>query len=197
MENDPLPNQVQGRYVANVYWFRRPPYLRWAAAALLVMMAVWLDLRPEPTERRPFAAVDLAEGTVIEKEMIDWKAVPADLLPDPGDPVGTVSRSVAAGEPLVSSAVARDRVAAPPGWWTLEITLPHGTYPGQSVHLVVLSDVINEPPEAISGMVIAPAPPRDPLAMEDVPGLVAVPAESAVRAAAAAAESAVTVILGN
>ena len=180
-----------------MYWFRRPPYFRWTAAALLVVLAIWLDVRPEPTELRPFAAVDLTEGTAIEEAMIEWRAIPAGLLPDPGDPVGTVSRSVMAGEPIVPSAIARDQVVAPPGWWILETPLPQGAFPGQPVHLVVLSQATTETPQAIPGIVISPASARDPLDVEEPAGLVAVPAESATRAAAAVAQSEVTVILGS
>ncbi len=44
---------------------------------------------------------------------------------------------------------------------------------------------------------IEPPPPSDPLAFEPLPGLVAIPAESAVEAAAAVADRRVTVLLGD
>ncbi len=177
-----------------MYWFRRPPYLRWATAALLLVTATWLDVRPQPTVLHPYAAVALEEGTVIEETMIEWRTIPADVLPDPGDPVGMVSRPVAAGEPLVASAVSPRRIVAPDGWWTLETRLPPGAYPGQPVQLIVLT--MGEAPQAIAGTVVA-APTADPLAFEDLPGLVAVPAESATIAAAAVAEDRVAVVLGG
>ena len=180
-----------------MYWFRRPPYLRWAAAALLIITAAWLDLRPEPTVLRPFAAVDLAAGTAIKPSQLEWREVPDDLLPDPGDPTGTISRWVAAGEPVVPSALSSDRAVAPEGWWTLETRLPQGAYPGQAVHLILLPSEIDTAPHSIPGVVIASAPEGDPLAFEELPGLVAVPGESATIAAAAVAERAVAVILGS
>ena len=177
-----------------MYWFRRPPYFRWAAAAALVITAVWLDVRPQPTVSHPYAAVALTDGTLIEETMIDWRTIPADVLPDPGNPIGMVSRRVATGEPLVPSAVSRTRIVAPEGWWTLETRLPQGARPGQSVHIILLG--VGDVPQAIPGIVVA-APTTDALALEDVPGLVAVPAESAAVAAAAVAEDQVAVILGG
>lgn len=177
-----------------MYWFRRPPYLRWAAAALLLIGAVWLDVRPSDTVSHPYAAVALTEGALIEETMIDWRTIPADVLPDPGNPVGMVSQRVAAGEPLVPSAVSSSRIVPPQGWWTLETRLPQGAHPGQSVHLILLA--VGDAPLAVPGIVVA-APANDALAFEDLPGLVAVPAESAAIAAAAVAEDQVAVILGG
>jgi len=179
-----------------VYWFRRPPYLRWAAAALLLLTAAWLDVRPQPTVLHPFAAVALSEGTVIEEAMIEWRTIQAGLLPDPGDPVGMVSRPVAAGEPLVPSAVSSSRIVAPEGWWTLETRLPSGAFPGQAIQLIVLENEMQEVPRAIPGIVIA-APVADPMAFQDLPGLVAVAAELAAIAVSAVADGRVAVILGG
>jgi hypothetical protein len=157
-------------------------------------VAVWLEVRPSPTALHPYAAIDLAEGTLIEETMIDWRTIPAEVLPDPGNPTGMVSRRVAAGEPLVPSAVSSSRIVAPEGWWTLETRLPQGARPGQSVHLILLG--VEEAPLAIPGVVVA-APATDLMAFEEVPGLVAVPPESAAIAAAAVAEAEVAVILGG
>lgn len=75
--------------------------------------------------------------------------------------------------------------------------LPQGAFPGQTVHLIVLAAEIGGIPSAVPGVVVAPAPGRDPLAFEAMPGLVAVPADSAVAAAAAVAEGRIAVILGE
>jgi len=188
---------VRKGYVARVHWFRRPPYLRWAAAVLLVGAAAWLDLRPDPVALRPFAAVDLPAGTVIGSDQIEWRKVHPDLLPDPGDPVGMVSRSIMAGEPVLPSTVAGQRIAAPEGWWTLEAQLPGGVYPGQEIQLIVLPGDSDSSGTSVPGVVIAPAPASDPLAFEELPGLIAVPGEFAARAAVAVAEARVTMILGG
>jgi len=180
-----------------VYWFRRPPYLRWVAAALLVAAAAWLDLRPDPTELRPFAAIDLPTGATIEASEIDWRLVPRGVLPPFDDPAGVVVRSVAAGEPLLPSSIATDRVPAPDGWWTMEVRLPKGAVPGQPVQLIVLPADPTGALQSVMGLVIVPTPgQQDPLAVEELPGLIAVPGEKAILAAAAIADGRVSAILG-
>ena len=195
--DDPLPSAATARYVASVYWFRRPPYLRWTAAALLVITATWLDLRPEPTVRQPFAAVDLAAGVSLDDTMVEWRSVPTGFLPPLENPQGIVLRAVAAGEPLSQSMLSTERITVPEGWWSMEVQLPTGAVPGQNVQLIVLGTAPDMNPWSIPGIIIAPAPEGDPLAFEELPGLVAVPAESATVAAAAVAEARVAVILGG
>jgi hypothetical protein len=180
-----------------VYWFRRPPYLRWAAAALLIVTAAWMDLRPQPTFLQPFATVDLDPGTALDNTMIEWRSVPVGLLPPLNDPQGVVLRQVAAGEPLVPSVLSTRRIPAPDGWWTMEVQLPSGAAPGQEVQLILLPTGSNDLPRSVPGLVIAPAPTDpDPLAIEPEPGLVAVPADLAAITAAAIADRSVSAILG-
>jgi len=180
-----------------VYWFRRPPYLRWAAAALLIIMAAWMDLRPQPTSLQPFAAADLDPGTVLDDMMIEWRSVPIGLLPPLDDPRGVVLRRVTAGEPLVPSVLSTERVPTPAGWWTMEVKLPAGAVPGQEVQLILLPSGPDDDPRSVPGLVIAPPPTHpDPLAIEPEPGLVAVPEDLAMVAAAAIADGRVSTILG-
>ena len=162
------------------------------------MTAAWLDLRPEPTVETPFAAVDLAAGTTLDDSMVEWRSVPVGLLPPLPDPQGIILGDVVAGEPLLPSVVSTQRVPAPDGWWTMEVHLPAGSVPGQSVQLIVLPEGADDAPRSVSGLVVVPAPPDlDPLTIEPQPGLVAVPAEVAAIAAAAIADGRVTVILGG
>jgi hypothetical protein len=180
-----------------VYWFRRPPYFRWVAAALLIITAAWMDLRPQPTSLQPFAAADLDPGVILEDAMIEWRSAPIGLLPPLQDPQGVILRRVAAGEPLVPSVLSTQRIPTPEGWWTMEVQLPAGAVPGQELQLILLPAGPDDNPRPVPGLVIAPAPEGDPLAIEEPPGLVAVPAESATIAATAVAEGRVAVILGS
>ncbi len=181
-----------------MYWFRRPPYLRWAAAALLVIAAAWLDLRPDTTVLRPFATVDLAAGTALDDTMMEWRSVPAGLLPPVDDPRGLVLRPVSAGEPLLPSTLSSERVPTPEGWWTMEVHLPQGALPGQSVWLILLPLSPGEDPLRVEGLVIVPPPvDQDPLAIEPEPGLVAVSGDLATVTAAAIADGRVSAILGT
>jgi hypothetical protein len=175
-----------------VYWFTRPPYLRRAGAALLVIIATWIDLRPATTIPYPFANTDLVAGSPIESTSIEWRSVPSGLLPAPPSLEGTVRLSIARGEPITPSAVSDDRPSIPEGWWALSTGLPEDVVPGQQVQLVVTGVA----PRAFPGIVIEPPPPADPLAYQDPIGLVAVPADSAVAVAAATAEGAISVLVG-
>ncbi len=181
-----------------MYWFRRPPYLRWAAAALLIVGAAWMDLRPQPTSLQPYAIVDLDPGTALDDTMIEWRSVPTGFLPSLNDPKGVVLRRVAAGEPLVPSALSTHQIPAPDGWWTMEVQLPAGAVPGQEVQLILLGTGSDTSPQSVPGLVIAPAPTdQDPLAIDPEPGLVAVPGDLAAIAAAAVADGSVSAILGT
>src|SRR3990172_6525095 len=56
----PLPGGGCGAYGAAVYWLQPPPYLRWAAATLLVVGALVWDLRGSASAAYPFAAPPIA-----------------------------------------------------------------------------------------------------------------------------------------
>ena len=156
-----------------------------------------MDLRPEPAIRQPFAAVDLLAGAPLEESVIEWRTVPTGLIPPFPDPAGIILHPVAAGEPLVPSLVSADRIPVPDEWWTMEVQLPPGSFPGQGVQLIVLPTHTDETPRSLPALVVVPAPADpDPLAIEPPPGVVAVPHEFAASAAAAIAEGRVTAILG-
>jgi len=175
-----------------VYWFTRPPYLRRVGAALLIVVAAWVDLRPADTVLYPFAAADLAAGSAIDTAAIEWREVPRGVLPTAPAAEGTIRVAVASGEPITPSLVSRDRPSVPEGWWALSTIVPDAVVPGQEVQLVVTGAA----PRAYPGIVITPPPPADPLAYQDPIGLVAVPADSAVAVAAATAEGAISVLVG-
>ncbi|MFZ0492170.1 MAG: SAF domain-containing protein [Acidimicrobiia bacterium] len=175
-----------------MYWFTRPPYLRRIGAALLIVVAAWVDLRPTDTVPYPFAAADLTAGSVIDTAAVEWRDVPRGLLPLAPATEGTVRFAIARGEPITSSIVSGDRPSVPEGWWALSTIMPDTVVPGQKVQLVVTGAT----PRAYPGIVIEPPPPPDPLAYQDPIGLVAVPADSAVAVAAATAEGAISVLVG-
>jgi hypothetical protein len=187
-----LPTWHARRYVLRVYWFARPPYLRRVGAALLIVIAAWIDLRPSSAIPYPFAATDIAAGTSVSEAAIEWHDVPSGVLPPAPLLEGTVRYSIGQGEPITASALSADRPELPDGWWALLTTMPDDVVPGQQVQLVVTGAT----PRSYPGIVIEPPPPADPLAYEDPIGLVAVPANSAVAVAAAAAQGEITVLVG-
>lgn len=179
-----------------MYWFPRPPYLRYALAAAIVVTAIWVDLRPTPTERYPFARTDLAAGTHVDDGSIEWRSFPAGFATPP--PIGgPLRRSVDAGEPLRASDFASDVASAPDSWWALEVELPAGAVAGQPLRLVVIPVQGVDPPPPIPAVVISPGDAGGGLIGTGSRGLVAVPPEHAAAAATAVAENRVTVLLGS
>ncbi|NIA25221.1 MAG: hypothetical protein GWP04_06595 [Gammaproteobacteria bacterium] len=177
-----------------MYWFTRPPYLRWAGAVLIVIVAAWIDLRPADTVAYPFAAVDIASGASIDAGIIEWRQAPKGLLPTNPEIGGTARYAIAAGEPLLPSLVSGARPAIPDGWWALSTELPESVIAGQSLRIVITG--LGLGPQAVPGIVIEPPPRADPLGYGDPIGLVAVPGDFATAVAASAAEGNLSVLVG-
>lgn len=171
-----------------MYWLPRPPYLRWAGAALLLLGALIWDLRPNPVEMRPFAARALAAGQTITAAEVEWRAVPAGLLEQVDLTGKTAAVNVPAGDPLVG-AVLGTAVAVPDGWWQVPIDIGAGAAPGREVMLVV-----GEPPSTIRGLVVG-AQQGDRYSLDFQPALVAVPAEAAALVATAARDGSLVAAL--
>lgn len=163
-----------------MYWLKRPPYLRWAAAAALVAVSMAIELRPAPMVEHPFAAADLGRGEAVTSDSVEWHEVPEGLLQLPTLDAGAVlTTDVGGGEPLLPSQLATGRLA-PADWWSVPVGLPPGLPAGALVQLVD-----TETGTATDGIVTASAT-DDPFAI-DPAGLVAVPAEAAAVVATAEA----------
>jgi len=163
-----------------VYWLPRPPYLRWAAAALLLLGALAWDLRGPAVEMRPFAARSLQAGDAVDASAVEWREVPAGLLPAPDLAGVTAAVDLAPGDPLVD-AVLSGGVAVPRGWWKVPVAVGIYAAAGDSVMLVVTS-----PPTTVEGLVVSPQQ-GDAYSLDFRPAVVAVPGDSAALVAAAAA----------
>ncbi|MCJ7725160.1 MAG: hypothetical protein MUP76_02055 [Acidimicrobiia bacterium] len=167
-----------------MYWLQRPPYLRWAAAAILVIGAAVWDLRPEPTDLHPFLITAVSAGESIEATALEWRTIPAGLMvaPDLTHPVAAVD--LASGTPLVPEML-RAPIAAPEGWWEVPVAVGAHAAAGDHVMLVVV-----DPPTTVAGIVMT-AQHGDPYSLDYRPASVAVPAESAPLIAAASAHGTV------
>lgn len=163
-----------------MYWLPRPPYLRWAAAALLVLGAFAWDQRAPAAALHPFAARPVPAGEAIEASYIAWKEVPAGLLAAPDLEGATAAVDLAAGDPLVE-AVLRRGAAAPQGWWEVTVAVGAHAAAGDEVLLVVI-----DPPLTVRGVVVSPQQ-GDAYSLDYRPAVVAVPEEAAAVVAAAAA----------
>lgn len=157
----------------------KPPYLRWALAALIVIAAILWELSDRATEPVPFASVPITRGEAITQDHIEWRDIrigtfePADLAH------ATALADIRQGDPLTSS-VAGTGPPIPEGWWSVPADLPPGVPAGSAVRLTTSDG------SSVDG-VIAIAASTDQFGIA-VPGTVAVP-EYAVDVVAGASAS--------
>lgn len=117
-------------------WFDRPPYLRWAAAGLLVAMACWSEFGPTPSTDLWVATDDIPAGTTLDESLFRRAPVVWERPPPSVEPDGTAVVDIAAGDPLVSSLVGTRMV--PDGWLVVAAPLPPGSSPGSEATVVLL-----------------------------------------------------------
>jgi hypothetical protein len=170
-----------------VFWLTRPPYIRWAVAAAIVIGARVWDQQGSTQVLYPFASTAIAAGTPITDSQVTWRNVPdgAMEMPDLTDPIA--SRDVAAGEPIVPSAVSGVSMI-PDGWWSVPIPLPSVAIPGTTVRLVG-----TETSFETDGIVVSVA--GDELLSFSESGLVAVPPGFAAVVAIASRDGTLIVLL--
>jgi len=165
----------------------RPPYHRWLAAVIIVVAAFAWDLRSGRTEPFPFAATDVAAGTSLTEDLVEWRPVPTGLLVAPDLAATRAKVAIPRGTPL-TDALVTTAPAIPPGWWSVPVALSSDLTEGTSVRLVLTDDG-----RTVPGMIAAAAVP-DELGGPAV-GLVAVPEEAAADVAAASARGTVVVLV--
>lgn len=178
-----------------MYWFSRPPYLRYAVAAALIVGGLAVELRPPATTSHPYAVADIVTGTELTSDLFEMREVSVGVLAqvEIGGWARTVIRS---GEPLLSSHQDLNPPSVPDGWWALQVPLPEAARTNTEIRLVVRSVDATEPTAVIPGVVVSgPASATDPLGFDALTGLVAIPEQHAARAAAAVADRRITVLL--
>ena len=163
-----------------MYWLQPPPYLRWAAAGLLIIGAAVWDLRGSAMEPYPFAGRSIASGTPLSAADVAWRRLPAETYPVPDLGSAIAAVDIAAGEPI-SGAVLAGPVAVPEGWWAIALDVSAHAGIGDEVLLVVI-----DPPLTLPGIVIEPQV-GDDTSLDHRPALVAVPGSQAPLVAAAEA----------
>jgi len=143
-----------------------------------------MDLSGPATEAYPFVARTAAAGEDLQ---IEWRHVPAGLLPPTGAPPATAWRTLEAGVPLVPGA-AGAAPAMPDGWWALEIELPLTASAGAAVLVAV-----RDPHLEVAGLVVS-APGSGSFG-STIPGLVALPGDHAAAVASALAEHRASILI--
>ena len=169
-------------------WLQTPPWGRWLLAALIVVVAVWFELRPESTVTHPFAAEDIARGDSIGAPNTKPREVPIGLLPDVPDGV-VASRDIPAGAPILTADTTEAGSVVPPGWWMVSIDVPEGSRVGDRVLVVVIDTGL-----VVEGVVVS-VPGSDPFSAAT--GGVAVPTDHAGTVAVAAVDGRVAVMVST
>jgi hypothetical protein len=166
---------------------RRTPYARWLAAVALVATAAVIDLRGAPTQAHPYLTASVAAGETVEDNSLQWRDVPAGVLPEIDLTNSVAARDLDAGQPLLPG-----DLAAPPtipsGWWAVPLPIPGNPAPGTAVR-VVLTDTST----TIDGVVVAGAV-QDGFTPQ-AKGLAAIPGEHAAAVAAAAIDQHLVVLV--
>jgi len=171
-----------------MYWLARPPYLRRVGAVLIVVVAVWFEMAPEPTVPHPFAKVDLPTGMPVTPADFELRPIPPGILP-PVDPEGVLAIAISSGDPLVPGMISNSGLV-PDGWWALDVPIPAGVSAGTEVRLVVDQE---EVPRVVVGLIVRV---QESDSFEGSVGLVAVPEGDAAAAATAVARGTAAVLVG-
>ena len=172
-------------------WISRPPYVRWALISLLILVSLWLELRPESTVTHPFLTRDLIRGEPVESS-VEWRDIAHGVLePVPG--TGFADRPLTAGQPLLRGDTTDVPMAVPPGWWLVDVAVPAEAAVGSQIQLVILPAPGHRPTPPIGGVVTGVRPAD--FEGDGLVGAVAFPPDRAATAAVAIAEKRVSVLL--
>lgn len=168
----------------------RPPYLRWAAAALILIAGLSIELRPSPSVDVPVAIDDVAAGSILQPTDVVWRQAPVGLF-EPVDLPATATRRISAGSVVTIADLRAGEDSIPPDWWSIELPVPPGASAGDPILAVVAG---GDQTLAIRGMMSS-----DPVddGFSDRNALVAFSSDDAVTVAAAASENRVTVLVGR
>jgi len=144
-----------------VLWLSRPPYLRWFAAAAIVLAAFAWDLSGRQTAQYPFAATDLERGSLLSNDAIDWRVAPDRIFVVPDLSNATASTDIAQGDPITRS-VLSPSMSIPDGWWSVPVALPQTAFAGATIRVVLpngdgVSGVVIDPPKSDSFGSLGPA----------------------------------------
>jgi len=170
-----------------VYWLSRPPYGRWAIAASIMVVAVYMDLTGPATETYPYLSAPAAAGQTVTEDMVEWRDVTVGVLPPYGGMLGRAQQDLAAGTPLLPGSLS-STPAIPADWWLMAADLPLLARAGAQIMITT-----RNPELTINGIVAEPATASSfgTLSL----GMIAVPAGSAAAAAAAISESRATIFV--
>lgn len=169
-------------------WFQPTPWLRWALVVVVALVALYVELRPDPTTAQPFTTVGVSPGDVIDESNTEMRRVPTGLM-EPAELGEVATRSIPSGYPVLVGDVGTENVMVPLDWWVVTAPLPRGAWAGDRVRLVILDTGVE-----VEGFVAHPGA-DDPFAAAD--GGVAVPPDSSAEVAIAAANGRLAVLVST
>lgn len=172
-------------------WIARPPYLRWTLIGLLVLVSLWLELKPSTTASHPYLTRDLIRGEPVH-DALEWRDIAQGVV-EPVSGTGFADRRLTAGQPLLPGDTTDVAITAPPGWWLVDVAVPAEAAAGTQVQLVVLPHPGHRPIPPIGGVVTGVRPAN--FEGDGLIGSVAFPPDRAATAAVAIAEKRVSVLL--
>jgi hypothetical protein len=167
-------------------WFQPLPWGRWVLVLLVALVAAYIELKPDATIESPFATVTINAGDMIDEANTELRQVPVGLL-DVAERGDVATTRIAAGSPVMASAVGEEGRTVPPGWWVVGVTLPQGAEVGDEVRIVLL-----ETGREVPGVVAHPGS-DDPFDAADAG--VAVPPELSAEVAMAASDGRLAVLV--
>jgi hypothetical protein len=156
---------------------------------LIVVIAVWFEMAPDPTVLHPFAQSDMAAGTAVTPSDFEQRPIPLGVLPEV-NPEGVLTVAIASGDPLMPAMVS-STPGVPEGWWALDVPVPAGVGAGTEVRLLVDQE---ESARVVVGLVVRI---QESNSFEGNVALVAVPEADAAAAAAAVAQGTAAVLVGS
>jgi hypothetical protein len=147
----------------------------------IIAIGLLIELSDRATTPHPFVSVDIAAGTVLTADDVEWRDVPGGVLVAPEFEGLMAAIDLRAGTPLLESLL-RSREATPTDWWAVPVPLPPAIPAGADVQLVLTLTG-----ERVPGRILTAAVDTG-FGFED-PGLVAIPPDQVAAVASAAATS--------
>ena len=176
-----------------MYWFTKPPWVRWCLSALLILFAFGVELRQPTVQTHLFAIEEIAAGTALSPDLFRSQSIPSGLLA-PVTPIGVAAATIRAGDPLLSGSIASPVTPVPDDWWALEIGVPAHVQVGDRLLLVLVSASPDGPPAVVDGIATSVARTADAFGATTNVATVAIPPDHVTAVATAVESSRVSVL---